>query len=252
MKVEIITMWYNEEFLAPYFLRHYSWADKISLLYDLDSTDNSLALAEACPNVHIIPFRFPDMMDDEIKMNLINKQYSGTECDYVLSVDADEFAFYKHGEEFRYDLRPILETHDNCDLFRIALYTIYRHSEDSDLDPSLPAIPQRRHGVQNILADITYIKPILVRAGLHVTWGVGCHNIFFAKQHEPDIFPHFLLGAHWVMADPAFAVERRIKNRRERQSKNNLTKGMTIQHHHVTVASLISAFARHANDPLLF
>lgn len=42
MSIEIITMWYNEEALAPFFLKHYSWADKITLLYDEETSDKSL------------------------------------------------------------------------------------------------------------------------------------------------------------------------------------------------------------------
>ena len=54
------------------------------------------------------------------------------------------------------------------------------------------------------------------------------------------------------MADPDFAVERRVKNRRERQSKNNLEKQMTVQHHHVTVKSIMEEFAAHADDPQVY
>ena len=34
MNIEVITAWYNEEILAPYFLKHYSFADRIHILLD--------------------------------------------------------------------------------------------------------------------------------------------------------------------------------------------------------------------------
>jgi hypothetical protein len=244
-------MWYNEEYLAPFFLKHYSWVDKISLLYDKDSTDNTRAIAESYPNVRVIPFHFPDMMDDKLKCDYINEQYRRAECDWVLAVDADEFVFYKEREEFVYNLNCFLLENFQYDLFVVALYQVYRNKRDIDLDPDIPAVPQRRYGDPNITHGVnaSYNKPILVRKGMDFAWHVGCHYI---KTKEVRVYPKKLLGAHWSMADPAFSVERRVKNRRARQSRNNLEKKMTVQHHHVTVKSIMKEFACHYDDPQVF
>ena len=58
MKIDIITMWYNEAFLAPLFLNHYSFANTIHLLYDEDTTDNTLDIVSKYNNVKVIPFDF--------------------------------------------------------------------------------------------------------------------------------------------------------------------------------------------------
>ncbi|GHV52140.1 hypothetical protein FACS1894206_00380 [Deltaproteobacteria bacterium] len=250
MSLEIITMWYNEEFLAPYFLRHYAWADRITLLYDVDSTDHCLLIAKSCPNVSVQPFRFPDMMDEELKRDRINAAYKQVRCDYALAVDADEFVFCKEGDVFHYDLRPFLAANAAYDLFCVSLYQIYRHEDDAPLNPDLPAVPQRRHGDPNMTGvNALYNKPILARAGMAMAWTIGCHGITLEKGR---LAPHSLPGAHWAMADSAFAVERRVKNRRLRQSRNNLEKGMTWQHHHVTEQSVLEECARHTRDPQLF
>ncbi len=246
-------MWYNEAFLAPLFLRHYDYADRIVLLYDLDSNDDTREIASACPGVRVVPFRFPDMMDDEFKIALINKQYRRAECDWVLLADADEFVFRKEGENFVNDIRPYLAGRPECTHHVVTLYQIYRHATDKDIDPDLPAVPQRRHGDPNTTVGINslYNKPILVRRGLDLAWEPGCHHL--RKTRERLLAgPEYLPGAHWSMADPAFAVERRVKNRRERQSRNNLEKGLTMQHHTVTVAGIMAEFAAHAHDPQLF
>lgn len=95
MSIEVISLWYNEELLAPLFLKNYQWADKITIYYDNDSDDKTLEYLKASPlSIQIIPFRFPDMMDEEIKADIFNKAYKNSVCDYVLNVDCDEFAFY--------------------------------------------------------------------------------------------------------------------------------------------------------------
>ncbi len=274
MSIEILTMWYNEAQLAPYFLRHYAYADKITLLYDTDTTDNTLEIAQAAPNVQVIPFRFPDMMDDELKRDFLNAQYRRSACDWVLCADADEFVFYKEGDKFCYDLRPFLAERPGYDLFYVTLYQIYRHADDFDLNPKLYPVPQRRHGDPNVTKGINamYNKPILARNGLNMQWTPGCHTInlkhpplrklnlrkltamFFYEFIIPSvkISPFSLLGAHWSMADQSFAVERRIKNRRARQSQNNLAKGLTRQHHTVTEEGIMNEFSHHMYDVKLF
>ncbi|MCL1915330.1 MAG: glycosyltransferase family 2 protein [Desulfovibrionaceae bacterium] len=252
MSLEILTMWYNEAFLAPFFLKHYSYADKITLLYDSDTTDNTLEIVKTCHNVHVIPFQFPDMMDSGQKRDLLNAQYKQTQCDWVLCVDADEFVFYKTNENFCYDVNMFLAAHPKYDLFYVRLYQVYRHAYDTDLDPDMYPVPQRRHGDPNVTEgeNAWYNKPILARKGLDMHWTVGCHKIEFSTSLT--VSPVGLLGAHWAMADPAFAVERRVKNRKARQSKNNLAKEWGNHNHHITVKSIMGEFIQHINDPQLF
>ena len=259
--LEVLTMWYNEAFLAPFFLKHYAYADRITLLYDADTTDNTFEIVKNFPNVHVVPFRFPDMMDDELKRDILNAHYKQTQFDWVLCVDADEFAFYKEAGDFCYDLRRFLDYNSGYDLFYVSLYQIYRNANDAELDPDKYPVPQRRHGDPNITTgvNVMYNKPILVRKGLDVRWGFGCHDIEFVPSFSGGsvslpgaISPVGLLGGHWAMADPVFAIERRVKNRRARQSKNNLMKGLTVQHHHVTEESIMAEFAQHMHDPQVY
>jgi hypothetical protein len=42
MRVETTTCVYNEEFLIPFYLNHYSWVDRINILFDVDTNDKSL------------------------------------------------------------------------------------------------------------------------------------------------------------------------------------------------------------------
>ena len=41
MKVHVLTNWQNEEWLAPLFLHHYSWADKITIVLEPSTNDRT-------------------------------------------------------------------------------------------------------------------------------------------------------------------------------------------------------------------
>jgi len=73
-KIELMTLWYNEEFLAPYFLNHYKFIDTIHLFLDSDTNDTTKEIISQYNNVSLKQFTFPDRMDDEIKINL-QKQF---------------------------------------------------------------------------------------------------------------------------------------------------------------------------------
>lgn len=261
MKIEIITMWYNEAFLAPFFLNHYSFANTIHLLYDEDTTDNSLDIISKFKNVKLIPFRFPDMMDDILKIEKINSVYRTLDCDWVISVDSDEFIFPL---PLGRDLREILMRESKYNLYYVQFWQVYRHRNDSDLDPALPAVYQRRHGDPNISKGLNslYIKPIVARPGLNIEWMPGCHKLKkksalariwdVATTKRVSISPQLIFGAHWAMADPGFAIERRINGRMKRQSKRNIQLGLTVQHHNITAEQIQKECERHLDDPLLF
>ncbi len=227
-RFEAITFVYNEEFLLPFFINHYKdLVDRFNLVYDMDSTDRTLEILQSCPKANIIHFKFPDMMDDKIKVDYINQIYAGISDAWVLNVDADEFIFL--------DSPPVASVNS------VSLYHVFRHVTDRDLDPKLPVAAQRRHG----FLEAMYRKPIIVRSGLgFVKWNVGNHSL--QGVNTP---PAQYIGAHWANADPCFCVKRRVTDRKERQSKFNLQTGMTIQHHNITEEDVLRYCKEHENDP---
>jgi len=141
----------------------------------------------------------------------------------------------------------------------------------------LPIKNQRQHGVSDFEGWDVYTKPNIVKAKLNgFRWGLGHHEAFlqsrvinykniakdsmsdwildgFKLVQQPKIVCSYVLtGAHWSMADPKYVIERRLKGRKERQSKNNLEKKYTIQHHNITVESLLNELKKHENDPKVF
>jgi hypothetical protein len=95
MKIETITFVYNEEFLLPYYIKHYDFVDKINIFYDTDSDDKTFSIIKKNKKCNINYFTFPNMMDDRIKVDAINNMYKNLSCDIVFVVDVDEFIFCK-------------------------------------------------------------------------------------------------------------------------------------------------------------
>ena len=115
--------------------------------------------------------------------------------------------------------------------------------KDKDLSLDKTIREQRFHGV----LDPRYNKPILVRSGLKILWKPGNHN--FVKHEKPE--PTYI-GAHWANADPCFCVQRRCRDRRDRQSKHNLEYHLTTQHHHITEEDVLKHCKEHDHDPICF
>jgi SAM-dependent methyltransferase len=255
-------MWYNEEFLAPFFLNHYSWADKIHILLDADTNDRTEEIAREYPNVEIEHFKFPDMMDDIIKVAKLNDKYrSIKDADYVALVDSDEFIFCNN-------LKKAVRTHleeTRKDVYFVNLWQIFKHETDPPLDPNASIPLQRRHGDPNMddHFNVLYIKPAIVKGGKNLCWTCGNHEVVYEgnslkwQTRNLGIMEslnvsvrknEMLQGSHWRLVDLEETIKRRINNRKNRQSQVNLAKGLTFQYHDICEQQIIDEY--HSNKSL--
>ncbi len=244
MSIEVITMWYNEEFLAPFFLRHYSFADHIRIIDDEETTDGTKNIVVQYPNTTIEPIRFPDKFDNDIAVAYLNKCYKESRADWVIAVDADEFVLTENLPEF---LRNREE-----DVFYVRLYEVYRTVNDKDLDVSLPIKEQRRNGDAFAVkgSNRRGMKPIVVRTGKKLRWMPGQHNIW--NRHLLNTSSEVLLGAHWMLADNSRPfIERRLRGKL-RQSKANILRGNSVHCNNVTEEKVLAQLQSHMNDGRLF
>lgn len=260
MKIELITTWFNESFLAPFFLRHYAFADTIHVLLDRDTSDDTLEQCAAYKNVRLEMVTSPDGLDDVLKVGTINALYRTLDCDWVLAPDADEFVFPL---PLGTDIRSALAAERAFDVVYAQMWQVYRHRTDADLDPTRPAAPQRRHGDPNVTTGINaaYVKPIIVKGGLDFAWTPGLHafekprsrmmRAFHRLIGRPNISPRRLYGTHWAMADAAFAVARRTA-RRNHLSQANVENEFGAHHFDITEAKIKRECDEHLDDPLLF
>lgn len=265
MRVDLITIWYNEEFLAPFFLNHYSWVDKIHLIIDADTNDSTVSIAKNYSNVEIEYFKFPDMMDDKLKADKFNSVYQSiSDADYVILVDSDEFIFCNQID------KPV-KTHINetlKDVYFVHLWQIYKHENDVPLDSSISIPLQRRHGDPDMenSTNIVYIKPCVVKSGMNISFGFGNHFLHYDAVYvsitNPDVQSlrvknvsvegnDMFQGSHWRLVDVEETIKRRIINRKWRQSKTNLEKGYCANYHHITKKDIINEYDANKQNPIV-
>lgn len=247
MKIKILTVWYNEEFLAPFFLSHYNYVDEIYVLLDSDTNDGTRDILERSDKVIIEDFTFPNGMDDSLKADHINRVLKTIKSDWIYVLDADEFIFTPDFENAREFLSRI-----EGNVVMARMWQVYRNERDNDLDITIePVIFQRSYGDPNRETGINaaYNKPIILKTPIEFDLLYGNHQII---GNNYKLSEESFDGAHWAMADKCFSIDRRIKGRKERQSKHNLNTGMTYHQHNITEEILLKEIEEHKNDPLLF
>jgi len=265
MRIELITMWYNEEFLAPFFLNHYAWVDKIHILLT-PSTDRTEEIIKQYPNTEIEYFSFPNnLLDDTLKVRKINEKYKSlTEADYVIVVDSDEFIFCNQLD------KPVRDhiAKTNKDVYFVNLWQIYKHETDMPLDLKLPVYEQRQHGDPDIddSFNILYVKPALVRAGQDLWWREGNHivvyngkNLLWASRNY-ELFTalkvsinqsDMLQGSHWRIAELEETIIKRVYKLKNRMSQHNLDSGFGSFYFTVTEEEIIDEYNQHKLDPIV-
>lgn len=100
LTVHVLT--WNEEFMLPYFLRHYKYAKKI-VVHDNESTDNTVAIAGADPRVTVIPYASNNEQDNVTMCGLKNTCWKEDTTRWSIVCDADEFLVFDPGLLEQYD-----------------------------------------------------------------------------------------------------------------------------------------------------
>jgi glycosyltransferase involved in cell wall biosynthesis len=91
----VYSIQYNEEFMLPYFLKHYEqFADKIFIIDD-HSTDKTAEIAKAHPKVVYSMYGFEGLNEDEFN-DTFYSFYKNNPSDWAVVVDGDELI---HGLE---------------------------------------------------------------------------------------------------------------------------------------------------------
>ncbi len=243
-RVQVICFFYNEETLARLFAQHYAWADEILAVVSR-STDRTRECLEAVRNVRVVEFEFPAGMDDQLKTNAVNALLAEpSPFDWQIVVDADEFIWPSRcGNSQEY----LATVPSHVTVVEARMRNVFRHFSERDLDLDKPPVPQRRFGDPDYRSaeNILYQKPVVIRAGRNIALGLGNHT------QTRGIFDHsfWFEGTHWQNADPSFAVIRRTRDRRDRQSNRNLRLGYGVQNHRVTEEHVLRLCEARTNCP---
>lgn len=243
MKITVLSKWYQEEDLAPFFFNHYSFADEIILYLDRGTNLETMIEIKKCPKVKIVWGDSDGKLNDYDCVTALNKIAYNCKSDWLIYADADEFVF----PEGLADPREVLSKADGTMIYS-HMWNIYKHETDEPLDPLKPVIFQRRHGDPNIIPEC--IKPNVVKPEVKIHWGVGCHTYTPNDKIKPSSIR--FLGAHWQSVDFNIACKRRIRNVRERLSQTNIDNLWASHNFNVTRESIAELMDQHKNDPLLF
>lgn len=228
-RVQVICFFYNEETLARLFVQHYAWADEILAVVS-KSSDRTRECLETAPNVRVLDFEFPAGMDDRIKTDTVNALLAEpTSFDWRIVVDADEFIWAWNCVP-PHDYLASVPSHVTA--VEARMRNVFRHHSEFDLDLDRPPVPQRTHGDPDYRSHENrgYQKPIVIRSGSGILLDLGNH------RQRGGTFDRscWFAGAHWQNADPSFAITRRTRDRRDRQSASNLQGRLGVQNHRIT------------------
>lgn len=92
MKINVFSIQYNEEFMLPHFLDHYSKvADRIFIVDD-HSTDLTAQIAKAHPMVTYLEYGFEGWDEQEVS-DTFESLYKTYPSDWAVCVDGDEFIY---------------------------------------------------------------------------------------------------------------------------------------------------------------
>ena len=239
ISIEVITTWYNDSFLAPFFMKHYSYADHIRVMVDAETEDEPERFVNQCPNASLEYFKFPNGYNVDFRQNLIFNACNESKADWVIVPDSDEFVFCD-------DMHSFL-ARQTADIVMVRLYQVFRNVKDEDLDPSKPVVGQRRYGDPNYVKgkNSRGTKPIVFRTGKRVHLMPGNHSVW--NMYKFTVSKDVLTGQHWQMADPCFCVERRL-SRKKRFSSATLPRGYAYHDITVTEEFILSECNAHLYD----
>lgn len=92
MKVSVISIMYNEEFILPYFLQHYSQFANRIVIYNDHSTDLTAQIAKVHPMVKLLDYPYEGLNEKEFS-ETFEQAAKQSKADWVYCVDADEFIY---------------------------------------------------------------------------------------------------------------------------------------------------------------
>jgi hypothetical protein len=196
LRIEVITTWHDQAALAPHFLDHYRYADRITVIVEAGTDDQTLAICARYPNVAVD--HLPAGAGDAERLARLNATYRALRCDWVYAVEGHELLFRL---PWGTNPRPAMNLEHDFDVVRVRLWRVHRHRSDADLDPRRPAVPQRRHGEPHLGEQDPPARPLVVRGGFDGAWTGGRQSFERAGGGGLRESPRVFGGVDWSRAD---------------------------------------------------
>ncbi len=96
MRIHLYAMCWNEEFVLPYFLRHYSRFCEKMVFFDNESTNRSVDIIKSFPGAQVRSWSSGNQLNDQMHLDIKNSAYreSRGAADWVIVCDTDEFLYH--------------------------------------------------------------------------------------------------------------------------------------------------------------
>lgn len=248
LSITIITRFFNDEILIPFFLDHYSYADEFIVLLDKGTIDRTREILSRHKNIKIVETEFPYGYSPRIPLEVKQEIINETTTDWIICADVDEFIF----PTGFVDVKKVLAETEG-DVIYANMWQVYRHYSELPLDNTVKAIHLRRHGPPergDMANNRMDNKPIVFRSGLNLEWNLGFHS--YKPKEGVKVSKTVFDGAHWKMADPELAIIRRMAGRRENVSQEQIDARWAFQDFDITEEEIRTECTAHLNDPQLF
>jgi len=246
-KITVLTKWYNEEILAPFFLKHYSFADEIVIFLDSKTDDKTEEIISQYKNARIVKCDYPNQVyNNRIAIDRMNQEALSIPSGWIICADADEFLFPSENRSMRDFLGDVVGN-----VVYANMWQVYRNKTEMDLDASLQPIWLRRYGDPDRETGINklYCKPSVIKAGCGIRWQIGHH--YLEANYQIQESKVCLNGAHWTAADPVL-IPRCLRWRIENMDKESIDKQWGSSKYYRTEEELRKICEDHLNDPQLF
>jgi hypothetical protein len=246
MKVTVMSMWLNEEFMAPFFLKHYWWADEIFIILDTATCDRTESILRQYERVRLGSFSFQDGFDSSLRAAEFNRQSQLCNADWLIVVDADELVFPASYADPRDQLLG-----EKADVVFARMWQIFRAEGEAPLIPEIPPLLQRRHGDpnRNRGKNALYNKPCIFRPGRGIELSAGQH--YFRAPVGTTVSRRQFYGSHWAFSDLDLAIHRQIVNGKERLSQAEIDHGLSKHWLTASEASIRQTTRLMEHSPLL-
>lgn len=198
MKIAVLTIAYNEEFLLPHFAKHYSFADII--LYDNGSTDNTIELANSL-GIQVKDFsrKENDRIEQTALMNTFIKKYK--DYDWLIIVDVDEYVYHEN-------LQQVIKDSLGYSVFNLIGYEMFFEGEIKD------EITNIKTGIKRELNKPIVVSPKLIT---ETNYGRGRHgwnpegDIIYAPEKLKLLHYKYIGDVERVVKKNAEYIERTKK-----------------------------------------
>lgn len=186
----------DEEYLMPFFLRHYQdYADKV-IVQDCGSTDRTKEIVRdsGAELIETEPWGMDEKRRVDEAYDMVQK--SAGQCRWMACVDVDEFILGDFDEAFQW------AEQDQCDLIMNMGYTVV--GADPPKDDGQQIYELYCQGVQGGAE-----KPCIARAGSKFKWSVGKH---FVESRGTRVSLSKLVLLHYRYLGVEYTKMRATKN----------------------------------------